>query len=284
MFETNNKSKLFGTATDATENNQDLFGEMSDKFQTDPFWDFAATSDLQPNWNKLFPYQLMIIERVNGSYSANNVLAKFTLPIPPQEQTMSMPFAIETSVTMGGIHEEHNGAPLRHISLTGTTGVLPLRGTVSKASDLNLGSPIFAGTVTGINQVKTAIGQTPNMLGIAVERPNVIAESDFESFSGSSTGYFQFHLLKRFLEAYANSKKTAAGKNYRLAYAVHKDQEIYLVTPVAFNVTRSAGSPLEYAYQLQLKAWRRIVFTETAKPFVADVGARDPNKDRKSVV
>jgi hypothetical protein len=280
MFEVSNKSKLFGSASQASsevDGNVDVFAKQSDKFTTDPFWDFAATADLWANWNKLFPYQLLVIERVKGSYSAQNVRARFTLPFPPQEQNMSTPFAIETSVTMGGVIEEHNGAPLRMISLTGTTGILPLRGTTSKASDLNSGASIFAGTVTGINEIKTAISQTSNLLGLPTSQPNVISEADAATL-GSQTGFTQFQLLKRFLEAYVAVKKTAAGRNYRLAYAIHKEQEVYLVTPVSFDTLRSAASPLEFSYRLQLKAWRRIVFTDATQPFRAEVGVRDPNK------
>jgi hypothetical protein len=76
------------------------------------------------NWNKLFPYQLIVVEQTGpNSYSprrednGRGQWFKYTLPMPPESFSISMPFAIGGSVTLGGYVEEHNGAPTRNITL-----------------------------------------------------------------------------------------------------------------------------------------------------------------------
>lgn len=280
------KVRFFGPAAQAAEENQDPFGgailasSTDGSNDVDPFWDAAFASELKNRWDKVYPYQLLILERVNGSYSSANIKARFTLPIPPQEMSIDIPFAIETSITMGGVIEEHNGAPVRIISLSGTTGLLPLRGTVVKPGILSQAGSIFAGTVKGINTITTAINQAGNVIGFdGVTPPNVIPESDFEGDLGKSTGFYQYLLLQRFLESYITQKKTTQGKNLRLAFAIWKEQEVYIVTPVSFSRKRSATSPLEYMYTLQLKAWRRITLDDNdTQPYPNEVGVRDINK------
>jgi hypothetical protein len=93
-------------------------------------------------------------------------------------------------------------------------------------------------------------------------RPNVYAADDFGDdptrMLSKSTGYYQFRLLQRFLEGYAAMKRTSKGRFYRLALALWKDEAIYLTTPQVFSLKRAADSPLEYKYDLQLKAFARI--------------------------
>ena len=127
--------RFFGSAILAQRGNVDAFfgadpasrAKFTGSRAPEPFWDVAATQDLQANWDKVFPYQLIILKKNSkGTYDQLGNDEVFTLPIPPHALTISTPFAINTSVTMGGILEEHNGAPIRNISLAGTTGVLPL--------------------------------------------------------------------------------------------------------------------------------------------------------------
>jgi hypothetical protein len=177
-----------------------------------------------------------------------------------------MPFAINGLVTQGGYVEEHNGAPIRMLKLAGTFGVLPLRGTARTAKSLNLGQAIFAGTIEQAQRVATsaknlasdATGSNPNF------KPNLVDASIFDSPDDDSTniaktsGYYQMRLLEKFFEDYVAFKKTREGQPYRLALAAWKKQAVYLVTPVSFNPTQAADSPLEHRYTLQLRAYRRI--------------------------
>jgi hypothetical protein len=75
-----------------------------------------------------------------------------------------------------------------------------------------------------------------------------------------TSGFKQIALLRDFLESYVSIKKknTDLGKSLRLAVAIWKENQVFLVTPLAFNVTKDAGSPFEYKYSLDFKAWKRI--------------------------
>jgi hypothetical protein len=225
-------------------------GNVAPPANLDAAWQFIGGQDIDgQNWNKSFPYQLLILAKTETGYRRTQYA--FTLPIPPQEMSISTPFAINTSMTLGGVVEEHNGTPLRMISFSGTTGVLPLRGTGKSLGQASVLSGIFAGTVNKFsNNLAPALN---NLLG--QQSKPALADNDSESLKGS--GYYQFRLLQRFLEGYAALKKQGQA-DYRLALAVWKDQAIYLVTPMNFDVRRSATSPHEYPYSLSMKAWRRI--------------------------
>lgn len=134
---------------------------VSPKAGLDPNWVFLADQEIDTaRWNKSYPYQLMILKRAGAAYTPSGYV--FTLPIPPQEMSISTPFAITTTVTLGGIIEEHNGAPLRTISFSGTTGVQPLRGITGTLGQANIAQAIFAGT---INAVQNAASSVQSALG-----------------------------------------------------------------------------------------------------------------------
>jgi hypothetical protein len=223
-----------------------------------PGWLFADDKlDVGARWNKSYPYQLLMVKAHGGdNYS---IESSFTLPIPPQAMTISTPFAISTTVTLGGIIEEHNGAPLRTISFQGTTGVRPTKGTGEILKGAAPGQGIFAGTIRTANGASSALGTAQaGVLGQPRPAPNLVGEAEAEKSRG--TGYYQFRLLQKFLESYAHRKRVGGAENasLRLAVAIWKDAAVYLVTPISFEVARSAASPWEYPYNLNFKAWRRI--------------------------
>lgn len=232
---------------------------------TDSFWDFADLSILGPRWNKAFPFRLRVWTKVNGAWTGDaSPIGSFTLPIAPESVTIDTPFAISTTVTLGGIVEEHNGAPLRTISINATTGVTPLRGRVSSTS-ITRGGPgaasIFAGTLSGVSSLTTAVSQ----LGTGVGANNLIEEN---TNNQNATGFMQFQFLQRYLEAYVNLKKTAEAatkkkafhraRDYILAWESWKEREIYFVTPVSFSRRRAASTALEYQYSIVFRAWKRV--------------------------
>ncbi len=241
----------------------------------DPFWAYAALDSTL--WNKQFPYQLVLLLRTDEGWVQNDSeIPPFTLPVPPEALSISVPWAINTLPTLGGIIEEHNGAPIRMITIQGTTGVLPLRGNPGSVGQ-NLGSflgpaqSIFAGTLSGVQQITSAV----NALVGSPIASNVVDDSSQDVGQGS--GYYQFQLLRRFLESYSSFKKTAAGRNWMLGVALYKDQEIYLVSPMTFEMQRSAASPWEYHYGLQFKAWKRIKPNNQINPlFDLQPAARSP--------
>jgi len=240
-----------GIEIDTSDNSQTTKPELFDSF-----WDYAQLDGTR--WNQLYPYRLAIWHKEGSKWVFNSSeLTPFVLPVSPEALTISTPFAITTSVTLGGIVEEHNGAPLRMITIQATTGVNPLRGTATSPQFQSIGVSSIVGGIVGpiVNpniNFRTASSQTTP----TVTPPNVI--NDFSGDIGKSTGYYQFFLLQKFLEAYVALKKTTKGRNYILALEMWKDQEVYLVSPVAFERHRGMDKPLEYTYTIQLKAWRRV--------------------------
>lgn len=223
-----------------------------------PFWPYDKEID-PTAWNGSFPYQLIVLDQ-NYKRTGEEDWT-FTLPFAPQELTLSMPMAINTTPTFGGIVEEHNGAPFRMISFSGTFGINPDRG-----SGLVVDSYKWAE-----NSVKTAsMSASLNEIdpNVTTARPpegtewlNTVSDSEYsdpESKLAKSTGYYQFRKLQRFLEKYVSLKRQSSGAGLRLAFANWKDDSVFIVTPVQFEVKRSASSPLEYIYSLQLRAWKRV--------------------------
>lgn len=240
----------------------------------DPWWRFTeeAGDGQYPidalRWNQVFPYQLIVVQRTENAagettykpYSEDGESWSFTLPIPPDSLTISMPFASEIKATLDGIVEEHGGAPFRMISLSGTTGVQPLRenalqGSADRTVNIQPGF-IPAGTIQAVGAVvDTALrfAPTPNLM------PLSITGTDGLGTVGRGSGYYQFRLLQLFFERWAAVKLTAAGVDLRLALAIWKDQAVYLISPQSFDMTRQAGAgPLKYSYRLSAKAWRRV--------------------------
>jgi hypothetical protein len=235
--------------------------------------DFWVEPDIElSRWNKLFPYQLLVLRAVKkGEKTSYQSLPgwAFTLPIPPESYSISMPFAITTTATMGGIIEEHNGAPFRMISLKGTTGLLPGRGTAAQQNGFDWLETIAGGTASQVERITGDVAALKSASsGESAPNPNLHKNSDFsdsvlnesgaEGLVAKTSGYYQFHQLRRFFERYAEVKKTQKGRDLRLALAVWKDRAVYLCTPMAFEASKSAASPMEYMYSIQLKAWKRV--------------------------
>lgn len=218
---------------------------------SDNRWVFVDGDEIDgTRWNKSYPYQLLVIERLGTGYS--KPLYTFTLPIPPQESNLAMPFAMVGSHTMGGYVEERNGAPSRAITFSGTTGVAPLKGGADGPPRATPAEGIFAGTVFAAEQTDLSVA---TLSGQGASTHNLLGD-DEETLKG--TGYYQFRLLQRFLESYAHMARLPGRENLRLAVAVWKDAAVYLVTPTDFTVRRTSQSPHEYSYTLQFRSFRRV--------------------------
>jgi hypothetical protein len=257
---------------------------------TDKLW-FRNDKITGGNWNQLFPYQLIVVEQQGEKfYTRKSTLNsggrafQFTLPMPPESFSISMPFAINSSVTLGGFIEEHNGAPIRIINLSGSLGVNPSRGHGLVPLAFNFRDSVFAGTLTGALNTAAQARQLQTLGGNPQFTLNTIPQASFddvtEQGAGSLTGWYQFRLLQLFFESYAEFKKTSAGRNSVLALATWKDEAVYLVSPISFDAVKGAESPIEYRYTLQLKAFKRVKLdqgvADKKKPYVpinADPGA-----------
>lgn len=228
----------------------------------DPYWEDVAID--ASRWDKTYPYQLLVLragtnERGEVSYSVDDNWM-FTLPITPEELTISTPSASTVTATLGGIVEESGGAPFRIISMRGTTGVTPAKGSAASQTGVPDGQAftggLFAGTIQNFAQT---VQTNAARLGFPVM--NLIRVTDpVNPFK--ETGYYQFHLLRTFLESYQTLKKSALGADRRLALAIWKDQQIFLVTPQTFELRRTANDPWAYNFTIVLKAWKRVKVTE----------------------
>jgi hypothetical protein len=249
-----------------------LAGDNTSPKQNDAFWSHEEIDAAR--WNQVFPYQLIVVKRdKSGKYiqeksNTGDDSSKwvFTLPFPPESLSIGMPFAITGTVTEGGYAEEHAGAPIRNIVLSGSLGVLPLRPAATTVKQANLGQAIFAGTLQQAQRVATsALNLASDASGTNLNfHPNLI-DDDFSKGSTNDTlgisktsGYYQLRLLQNFFENYVSFKQKSKAKDHRLALCLWKQQAVYLVTPLNFVASQNAASPLEHVYNLSFRAWRRI--------------------------
>lgn len=250
-------------------------------------------------WNRLYPYRLMVVEYISGQYVPVNgyptkawgklsLLPKeskgleyvistqidwegwiCTLPITPQQLQIVDQFAINTTATMRGIVEEHNGIKFKIINVSGTTGIWPQKPTIAGAisTPSNLQS-IAAGTLESASNLVDSVtsvgssfsGKHPNA---ALEAENPADEGLFMSTSIDndlqySTGYFQALNMANFFERYAQAKKNPANKGWRLVFDIPKRNQSFLVSPIQFTSGQNHQKPNEFLFSFQLKAWKRI--------------------------
>jgi hypothetical protein len=267
---------------------------------TDAF--FPAQRIDQERWSKVYPYRLIVIDirtdnivssgGVSGSsdvettsfqHGSDYIITQtgnsthgwsIDLPITPQQLSITDQFAINTSATMRGIVEEHNGVKFKIINVQGTTGYWPTRPT----QGAKLKSPTILGTLLGgtlsalggltqgINQVKSAFtGEHPNKMGRA-EEPELY-----------QTGYYQAQLLGQFFERYAQEKKKAKNKHWRLVFDIPKQNQSFIVTPINFSLSQSQQKPTEIVFNFQLKAWKRIELRRTEFEAPGNIPKLTPN-------
>jgi hypothetical protein len=208
-------------------------------------------------WSASWPYQLaVLLAGDDGTYSQQDT---YVLPINPESLTNSMPFATVLQATFGGVIENNGGVPLRQITLTGNLGVINDRDTSEGlGSILNTIGGIAGGTIQAAQDLaasaqSTGLGPqfTQNLYDAAV--PNVSS-----GVPERSTGYFQWLYLQRFLETYAEAKKTERGNRLRLALYIWKEQAAWLISPDVLQLTRTNDKPLEYQYTFRATAYSRV--------------------------
>ncbi len=243
-------------------------------------------------WYKMYPYQLLVVEAKqdpgdpqSASYQIHGDW-QYTFPLPPEALSETIPFAITTIVTQGGIIEEHNGTPLRPIQLRGTVGLLPGRGRAPQQTTPTPLESIAGGTLNAVSGLQSAFTDLQlSASGQAPVNPNTHDMQEFDVTESTSevlpktVGYYQIHRLRYFLEAYAAIRKERKGTNLRLAFCNWKDQAVYLVSPNNLAIPRSGASPFEYPFEVSFTAFRRIrlekssFLVELPKPLRRDPGA-----------
>lgn len=230
-------------------------------------------------WNKVFPYTVSIGQFASNSNSSNvaqSPISNLTqqiasnlgpnpqttfgnlqnsplvLPIGPQNITVSTPSASNISVTLRGIIEEHNGAPLRNIRISGTTGITPLRDKTFYNPDSTnpngigaLASSIFANTIQSAQNLINTVNGT----GL-VDSDLFAADVD----DNRAIGYMFFQQMVNFFDAYLSLKKQKANKDYYLIFQMEKDQIYYRCSLRNFTFSKRPGT-LEYDYTIDFVAW-----------------------------
>lgn len=236
-------------------------------------------------WNQLFPYRLVVVDTANGNKIVNGSLPAqgivevyqqgtpiisftsvssqwvFNLPISPQQLNMVDQYAINTSATLRGVMEEHNGIKFKLINASGTMGVWPYRQSVSKPpSSPNVLQSVFGGTISAVTSLVQQVNNTINTFTTGSPNSKPVTINPQNANPGlDSTGYYQAMMLQQFLEQYAEAKLNPANAGWRLVFDLQKQNTSYVVTPMQFTWQQSVQKPMEIMYQLQFKGWRRIV-------------------------
>ena len=287
--------------TDITETSefQDTQYPWKIKDPKEVFW--KPVSIKADRWNKLFPYRLLVIDitepnkiygagfsargrstTVIGEEGAVTIIQHldtngswvFNLPISPQQLQITDNYAINTTATMRGITEEHNGVKFKTISASGTTGVWPRRPTVGGLpKSQNSLQTIFSGTVSAFEGVldsaskvaRSFDGSHPATVSKA-QKPEDVGDGGLEG-----TGYFQAMMLGQFIERYAQEKKKPENKNLRLVFDIPKQNKSFIVTPVQFSLKQSEMKPSEHLWSFNLKAWKRVDLKQSVKIETAEL-------------
>tara|TARA_R100000951_G_scaffold101420_1_gene92904 strand:- start:4159 stop:6780 length:2622 start_codon:yes stop_codon:yes gene_type:complete len=247
----------------------------------------------------IYPYRLLVIDVKDGNkivnssgtddaevvkYKSNTggvqykigsptISWKFTLPITPQQLSITDQFAINTSATMRGIVEEHNGVKFKMISASGTTGIWPTR---DQLEDPVPTIPALGGFATGISAAFESAKSSFNKL-VDGGNPPPIAPDYLKDGFGTKTGYFQASLLQQFLEQYAMAKTKPENKHWRLVFDCPKTNESFIVTPITFTTTKTQRSPGESLFNMQFKAWKRVRLNSSFTLVKSDIQPIDTN-------
>lgn len=252
-------------------------------------------------WDQLFPYRLLVIDtrkgnQVVGGTTTTNIVVKggsenaivsyesigrqwiFTLPITPQQLSITDQYAINTSATLRGILEEHSGLRFKLISAAGRMGVWPYRQSVtSPPTSPTILQSVFGGTIEAFGNV---VDQVNRVINIATtnhpaEKP-APKRPETSSAGANSTGYYHAMALQQFLEQYAEAKTKPANAGWRLVFDIPKQNTSYVVTPMPFTWVQNVNKAMEISYTFQLKAWRRIDLQEKISPTKPDIQPLSP--------
>lgn len=296
------ESRIVVWATTATENPL-KFGNKKENAKTallasiDPFFNWKGLNLL--DFTKKYSYEFVIYDEKN-----KKLIDNFIFPINPQRVDVNVPAAVNTTVSLKGILEEYNGAPLRYINISGTTGIASKSSKDSSPKPdpalavlEGIGKALFKDTIKAVESVKKNVESTINTLQTAISGKAKIKyfnnitwdqkeyDKTYQSTTGGTTdtGYQTLHNLARFLDFYLAKKKTSEGKNLRLVLHMHKDKMYYDVTLNNFSFNKPPGS-IEYLYSMSMTAWKRRkdpVGTERKPKTISLAAQTDLSLDQK---
>ena len=217
---------------------------------------------------KLYPYQFQI-------HDGKSPISTLTMPLGPQSISINVPAAVTTTVTMRGITEEHNAAPLRQIIITGTTGVMEdSRAEPAQPGPASALEYAFANTLQAVDRVvntaksiETSVNKILAGGKVSREVISPIASAS-ELQTNANNAYTVIHNMTRFFDRYLAAKKMGATQLF-LSFYMNKDQQYYDCTLNNYSVRKVAGS-MEYQYTITLTAWRRRSEPIGERPAVAN--------------
>jgi len=319
--------KFQGKKKDAVIENFDGFSKLH-----------ALKQSSATRWNKIYPYTLRFgpyskseflkavrtygskTSSTTGSNPITNTIKKaaslimsdtppdeipfsVVLPIAPNQIDVRMPMMSNTAVTLGGIAEQHNGAPLRFVTIRGTTGVAPARplfngvgqkldasSTDGTASAFDAAFGVVSKAVSTLTSLNTGFGSTgaqqvDEIADLSLfSEPLTLGNNTFSLSLNNpiyQTGYWKFHQLVTFFDLYSNIKKLNTGNpggpsdlsQLYVVLELEKDQVYYQCTVRSFNWSKRAAT-LEYDYTIELVAWGYEGQTQTDAGKLAGVAGR----------
>jgi hypothetical protein len=178
--------------------------------------------------NFLYFFTLEIPKEAH-SFGMVPISAQFPLLINPQTYTVSDPFTVSVTPTLGGgVFVEENGVLVRQISLTGVTGFTPrrMKGTAFQVQD---------------HALKDTIHYSPFRAPAPIPPLALSGQAQF------------FNLQDRCFRLYGDLKRnpqTADGT--RMFWHNVKDGEAWRVIPLSFRLVRATPRSTLYRYQIEL--------------------------------
>jgi len=94
----------------------------------------TGIDDLESNWAKSLPYGFGVIDITDGVENISSEFKSIDLPINPSELTQDENFAINIKPTQGGTVVQHSGNKYKDLTISGTTGNHPFKGSGGASS------------------------------------------------------------------------------------------------------------------------------------------------------
>jgi hypothetical protein len=237
------------------------------------------------NWYRTIPYGFKIVTKEQSApdfatvYSPefadrDNDIHSFFFPVNPESISISTPFAVQVTPTLGGIVEEHSGAVFYNITVSGTTGIIPeidyeygnprdIKELRSSASPDGL---IPSGVLGGFG------AGTINAINSAVSKFTGVDSKVVDGERNRKSGYTAFHVLYKFIWLYHHGK--ANGSTRELVFVNYKDNNQYKVVVQNFQLSRDKSRPHLYQYTIQMKGWKLETASKDVKPLIKDATTR----------
>lgn len=237
----------------------DVYKNVSDLFIQKSFYDNFSSL----RFSKLYDYRFIVYKTDKNQ---TQIVSALPLPLNPTNIQIDVIPASNVEVTMKGIVENHNGAPLRRISIRGTTGVLP-REPIKQPPSPGPNSVLttvfkntFSQAVRVVNRAKNIADIASSMFKSDFKNKAIINFPNEEINNTGSTGYDFIHTMMVFFDVYLAAKKQKKNSDLRLAFVMGKDRLIYDVSLGPHRYRKNPGT-VEYEYDIELTAYRRKDYT-----------------------